>query len=128
MPELGNRANVMGPQPIAERKPPPAEMLAAAERMLKLLAEGDQSGLEAMAAPNTLGELSQLAQSSRPGMYDKREIIAQARVNSHYYVKARLSGASVEPFLLQVRLGERDGRWLIWEAKNLSGRRSAWTK
>ena len=39
----------MGPQPIAQRSPVPAEMTAAAEQVLKLIEAGDRAGLEAMA-------------------------------------------------------------------------------
>ncbi len=127
MPDLGNRGNVMGPQPIGRRKPVAPEMLAAAERMLKLLADGNRAELEAMAMPNARSEVAALAQSVRPGAYTDKEVIAHAHVNAHYYVKAKLSGRKVEPFALQVRLGEHEGRWMIWEAVNLTGRRSAWT-
>ncbi len=128
VPDLGKRANVMGPQPIADRTPPPPEMLAAAGRILKMLAQGDRAGLEAMAHDKARGEVGALATSCRAGVYNKDEIIAQARVNRQFYIKARLTGPGVEPFLFQVRLGEHEGRWMIWEAKNLTGRRSAWTR
>jgi uncharacterized ferritin-like protein (DUF455 family) len=40
MADLGRRGNVMGSQPIAERRPTPAGMRAAADSFLRLLAEG----------------------------------------------------------------------------------------
>lgn len=128
MPELGNRGNVMGPQPIGRPKPVAPEMLAAAEAMLKFIEDGKRAELEALAMPSTRDSVAALAQSARPGAYTATEIISHARVNAHYFVKAKLSGQEVEPFLLQVRLGEHDGRWMIWEAVNLTGRRSAWTR
>jgi hypothetical protein len=128
MPELGNRGNVMGPQPIGRPKPVAPEMIAAAEMMLKLIADGNRAELEAMAMPSARDSVASLARSARPGAYSASEIISQARVNAHYFVKAKLSGRDVEPLLLQVRLGEQDGRWMIWEAVNLTGRRSAWTR
>ncbi len=128
MPDLGNRANVMGPQPIAQRSPVPAEMTAAAERVLELIAAGDRIGLEAMAMERARAEAGGLAQGVRAGLYDRHEIVAQARANRHYYVKARIIGPGAAPILIQVRLGEHEGRWMIWEAKSLTGRRSAWTK
>jgi hypothetical protein len=128
MPDLGNRANVMGPQPIAQRLPVPPDMLEAAHRIMKLLAQGDAAGLEAIAVEKARGDAAALARSARPGAYDKDEIIGHARMSRQYYLKARLSGPGVEPLTFQVRLGEQEGRWLVFEVKNLSGRRSAWTK
>jgi hypothetical protein len=128
MPELGNRANVMGPQPIAQRSPVPAAMTAAAEQVLKLIESGDRAGLEAMAFERARADASALAQGVQPGMYDEHEIVAQARANQHYYIKARIIGPGAAPILIQIRLGEHEGRWVIFEAKNLTGRRSAWTK
>ena len=41
---------------------------------------------------------------------------------------ARLHGPRAEPFTMQLRLGEYDGEWRVWEATNLTGRRGAWTR
>jgi hypothetical protein len=128
MPELGNRANVMGPQPIAARKPVEPEMTAAVARVMDLVASGKSAELEAMALPKARESVADLARSARPGAYNKNEVLAHARVNAQYFVKCRLSGANIEPFLFQMRVGEHEGRWTIWEVKNLTGRRSAWTK
>ena len=128
MPELGNRANALGPQPIAARKPPPPAMLAAAERILELLAARQRAELEALAAPKGVAELRALIDAVPPGAYDRRELVAHARVNNHYFVKGRLFGAGVRPFTFQMRLGEHEGHWAIWEAANLSGGRTAWTR
>lgn len=128
MPEVGNRTNVIGPYPIGHRAEPPYEMRAAAERILALLAEGNRAELLAMATEEMSGEIAALAETARAGCYDKREILATARVNQHYFVKGRLVGPGVEPLLFQVRLGQRDGRWMIWDVMNLSGRRSAWSR
>jgi len=128
MPDLGERGNVMGPQPIAARKPVPPAMLEAADRVLKLLAEGKQAELAAMATGSGAREIAEVAAAVKPGLYDSHEIIATARVNSHHYVKARLSGAKTGAFTVQFRLGEHEGRWVIWDAMNLTGRRGAWTR
>jgi hypothetical protein len=128
MPELGNRANVMGPQPIAQPLPIPPEVTAASERIVKLIASGDVAGLEAMATDRARADAGALAHGVRAGAYNSHAVVGQARANRHYYVKTRLIGPDAAPMLIQVRLGEQDGRWLIWEAKNLTGRRSAWTK
>ncbi|MBF6561131.1 MAG: hypothetical protein IVW56_12640 [Candidatus Binataceae bacterium] len=133
MAELGDRVNVMGPQPIAGRTPVPPAMIAAAERVLALLAAGDATGLAAMAAPSGVNDLAELAAAAtdagaRGGAPERCEIIAAARVNYHYYVKGRIHRARAEPFTMQFRLGEDDGRWTIREVQNLSGRRSAWTR
>lgn len=128
MPDLGNRSSAMGPQPIAKRFVAPPAMLAAADHILELLAEGRRAELEALAVAKAAGELGQLMDAIAPGAYASHQIIAHAKANDHYYVKARLFGASAAPFTLQLRLGESDGRWAIWEAVNLAGGRAAWTR
>lgn len=128
MPELGERSNVMGPQPIARRKPVPPAMIAAAERLLQLLADGDRAELAAMATAGGAREIAEIAAAVKRGVYTSHEIIATARVNAHHYVKGRLIGANADPFTVQVRLGEHEGRWVIWDAMNLTGRRGAWTR
>ena len=128
MADLGERVNVMGPQPIAERSAIPAAMIDAAERVLALIAAGDAAGLAAMAAPSRAGEIAAVASAVKAGAYDRHEIIATARVNAHHYVKARLLGPRAEAFTLQFRLGEYAGEWRVWEATNLTGRRGAWTR
>lgn len=128
MSSLGERANVMGPQPIFERYVVPPAMIAAAESVLMMLAASDAEGLAAIAAPSGAAEVAALAAAIKAGAYDRHEIIAQARVNDHHYVKARLHGPHAGPFTLQFRLGQLDGKWRVWEAANLSGRRGAWTR
>lgn len=128
MPDLGNRSSVMGPQPIARRFVVPPAMLAAADRILDLLAEGRRAELQALTAAKAVGELGDLIDAIAPGAYLSHEIIAHAKANNHYYVKARLFGAGGAPFTLQLRLGAHEGRWIVWEAVNLTGGRTAWTR
>ena len=128
MSSLGERANVMGPQPIFERYVVPPAMIAAAESVLMMLAASDAEGLAAIATPSGAADVAVLAAVIKAGAYDRHEIIAQARVNDHHYVKARLHGPHAEPFTLQFRLGQLDGKWRVWEAANLTGRRGAWTR
>ncbi|MGH7913868.1 MAG: hypothetical protein ACREPW_04365 [Candidatus Binataceae bacterium] len=128
MPELGNRSSVMGPQPIAKPFVVPPAMLAAVGPILELLARGHRAELEALAVSRATGELRELMDAIAPGAYASHEIIAHAKVNKHYYLKARLFGTRAAPFTLQLRLGEHDGRWVIWEAVNLSSGRTAWTR
>jgi hypothetical protein len=128
MPDLGNRSSVMGPQPIARRFVVPAAMLAAADRILEMLAQGRRAELQMLVAAKAAGELADLIDAIAPGAYSRHEIIAHAKANNHYYVKARLFGAGAAPFTLQLRLGEYEGRWAIWEAVNLTGGRTAWTR
>ncbi|HVA83780.1 MAG TPA: hypothetical protein VNF28_02675 [Candidatus Binataceae bacterium] len=128
MSDLGNRSSVTGPQPIGERFVVPPAMLAAAENILELLAQGQRAELETLVAAKATGELGELLDALAPGAYQSHEIIAHAKANNHYYLKARLFGARAAPFTLQLRLGEHAGRWIIWEAVNLSGGRTAWTR
>lgn len=131
MPDLGNRSRAMGPQPIAERSVVPPAMLAAANHILELLEQGRRSELHALAVAKAAGELGDLMDAVVPGTCARHEIIAHAKANNHYYVKARLfgaGGAGATSFMLQLRLGEHQGRWAIWEAVNLTGGRTAWTR
>lgn len=128
MPHLGNRSSVMGPQPIAERFAVPAAMLEAAEHILDLLAAGRRAELEALVVSKAIRELRELMDAITPGAYERREIVAHAKLNNHYYIKARLFGPAAAPMTLQLRLGEHDGHWAVWEAVNLSGGRTAWTR
>jgi hypothetical protein len=128
MPDLGDRSSVTGPQPIAKRFAVPPAMLAAADHILALLAAGRRTELEGLAMAKAAGDLRDLMDAIAPGAYADRKIIAHAKANGHYYVKARLFGAHAAPFTLQLRLGEHEGRWAIWEAVNLSGGRTAWTR
>jgi len=128
MPDLGNRSSAIGPQPIAERFVVPPAMLAAADHILELLAQGRGAELEALVVAKAAGELRELMGAIPPGAYQSHEIIAHAKANKHYYLKARLFGARAAPFTLQLRLGGHEGRWVIWEAVNLSGGRTAWTR
>jgi hypothetical protein len=128
MPDLGERGNVMGPQPIAAIVEPPAAMFAAAEHLLNALMRGDRASIEAMTPPHVREEMARVANEVPAGRYDKFELIGRARVSRHYFLKAQLTGADVEPFKFQFRLGETDGKWTVREALNLTGRRSAWTK
>lgn len=128
MPDLGERGNVMGPQPIAQVVEPPAAMFAAAEHLLNALMHGDLASVEAMTPPHVREEMLRIAKEIPPGKYDKFELIGRARVSRHYFLKARFTSANAEPFKFQFRLGETDGKWTVREALNLTGRRSAWTK
>ena len=128
MPDLGYRENVMGPQPISARKPMPADMLAAVDRFLSLLRSGDANALREMAVENTKDQVANLAASVKPGAYDDRKVLASARTNEHYWVKAKLTGPDIKPFIVQLRLGNENGKWLIWQTMNLTDARSAWTK
>ncbi|HXR23817.1 MAG TPA: hypothetical protein VN742_00555, partial [Candidatus Binataceae bacterium] len=101
MSDLGDRMNVMGPQPIIKRFVIPPPMIAAAERVLTLMAAGDAAGVAALAVPSHEAELTAVAAAVTPGVYDRHQIIATARVNFHHYVKARLHGPRAEPFTLQ---------------------------
>ncbi len=128
MPDLGERGNVMGPQPIAPIVEPPASMLAAAEHLLNALMRCDLAGVEAMTAAQALDEMGRIAKEIQPGQYDRFELLGRGRVAKHYFIKARLIGTAVEPFKIQFRLGETDNKWMVREALNLTGRRSAWSK
>src|SRR5260370_17504313 len=121
MPDLGERANVMGPQPIMRRTPVPSAMITAAERVLELLATCKPVELAALAMPQSESDVAGIAAAVRPGTYDHHEILATARVKDHHFVKARLRGPRADPFTVIFRLGEHDGRWMMSYPINLTG-------
>jgi hypothetical protein len=125
MPDLGERANVMGPQPIMRRTPVPSAMIAAAERVLELLATCKPMELAALAMPQAASKVAEIGAAVHPGAYDYHEILATARVKDHHFVKAWLRGPRAAPFTVMFRLGQHDGRWMIWDVIDLTGRRGA---
>jgi hypothetical protein len=128
MPDLGERGNVMGPQPIGKIVEPPAEMLQAAERLLRALIQRNRAQAEAAANPESREEMARIAAMVAAGAYDNFEFIGRGRVAKHYFLKARITGRDASPVTIQFRLGEQDGEWQVREILNLTGRRSGWTK
>jgi len=128
MPDLGNRANVMGPQPIGPVKQPSPEMMAAIDRFLAALMSGQSDDALAMASDDVRGKVSEIAAAIKGRGYGEKHILGKARVGEHYFVKARLSGSKGDPFMLQFRIGPDGSRWIVKEVANLSDVRSAWTK
>jgi hypothetical protein len=129
MADLGNRANVMGPQPIGAQVVPPDAMLDAAAKLLAALIRGDKAAALKMCNPQAHEQLAIIADSIEPGAYNETEITGRARVVKHYFIKARLSGPGKPPMTVQFRIGAEDnGAWTVREATNLSGVRSGWTK
>jgi hypothetical protein len=129
MADLGMRGNVMGPQPIAQVRKAPEAMVQAAERLITALMRGNRDEVAAMTDEQAREQMSKLADAIKPGAYDKLKVIGGARVANHFFTKARLTGASAQPFTFQFRMGEtEDGKWTVREASNLTGVRSGWTK
>jgi hypothetical protein len=128
MPDLGNRANVMGPQPIGPIKQPAPEMMAAIDRFLAVLMAGNPAEALAMTDERARGRVAQIAGAIKPGVYKHVHILGKARIVEHYFIKARLSGPSGESLTLQFRIGPENGRWIVREAADLTNLRSAWTK
>ena len=128
MPDLGNRANVMGPQPLGPIKQPPPEMMAAIDRFLAVLMAGNRDEALAMTDERARDRVAQIAGAIQAGVYKQTRILGRARVAEHYFVKARLSGSKGESLTLQFRIGPVGGRWTVREAADLTDVRSAWTK
>ena len=128
MPDLGNRANVMGPQPLGPIKQPAPEMIAAIDRFLGALMAGRNDEALAVASADVHGKVSEIASAIKGRGYSEKKILGKARVAEHYFVKARLSGPKGNPFMLQFRIGPDESRWIVKEIANLSDVRSAWTK
>ena len=128
MPDLGERGNVMGPQPIGKIVEPPAAMLAAAGQLMTAIMRGDLAAADSMTTPQARDDIAAITKALKPGTYDKFELVGRGRVAKHYFLKARLTGNYAEPIMIQFRLGEDGGKWTVREVLNLSGRRSGWTK
>jgi hypothetical protein len=128
MPDMGFRDNVMGPQPIAQRKPIPEAVMEAARHVLDLLANGKSAEASAMAVDTAKEEVASLAAAIRPGVYNDKIIVGTARTNAHFWIKARLTGPDAKPFTVQLRMGAKGDRLMIWEATNLSDVRSGFSK
>lgn len=129
MPDLGNRANVMGPQPIGPIKQPAPEMMAAVDRFLAMLMAANPAEALAMTDERARDRVAHIAGAIKPGVYKQMHILGKARIVEHYFVKARLSGFKGESLTLQFRIGpEGGGRWTVREAADLTDVRSAWTK
>jgi len=129
MPDLGDRGNVNGPQPIGKVIEPPAEMFDAAARFMQALINGDTVAALAMTHEQARDQVAAIADSIKAGAYNKTEFFGKARVVKHYFVKARLIGAGPTPAVVQIRMGvEDDGAWKVREAVNLTGVKSGWTK
>jgi hypothetical protein len=92
MADMGYRDNVMGPQPIASRKPIPQSLLDTIARILDLLADGKGSEVIAMSVDTAKDETAKLAAAVKAGTYNDKSVIATARTNEHYWIKAKLTG------------------------------------
>lgn len=128
MPDLGNRANVMGPQPIGPIKEPPPEMMVAIDRFLSVLMAGNSAEALAMTDERAHERVARIAGVIKPGVYKQMRILGKARVVEHYFIKAHLSGSKGESLTLQFRIGPEGDRWTVREAADLTDVRSAWTK
>jgi hypothetical protein len=129
MPDLGNRANVMGPQPIGPVKHPAPEMMAAIDRFLTVLMAAKPDEALAMTDERARERVAQIAGAIKPGVFKQVQVLGRARVAEHYFVKARLSGSKGESMTLQFRIGPDGGAgWTVREAADLTDVRSAWTK
>jgi hypothetical protein len=128
MPDMGFRDNVMGPQPIAHRKAIPESVLETVHKILDLLASGKSAAVSALAVDSAKDEVASLAAVIKPGIYNEKNIVATARTNDHFWIKAKLTGPDARPFTLQLRMGPSGDRLMIWEATNLSDVRSGFSK
>ena len=66
MPDLGERGNVMGPQPIGKIVEPPAAMLAAAGQLLAALLRGDFASAEQMTTAQAREDIAAITKALKP--------------------------------------------------------------
>jgi hypothetical protein len=128
MPDLGERGNVNGPQPIGKIAQPPAAMLAASEHFITAMMRGDRAAAKEMSSSAVATEVAKVFDATGSSTYDKFEVIARARVAQHHFFKVRLTDRAGATAMIQFRLGEENGRWTVREITNLTGRRSGWTR
>ena len=128
MPDLGNRGNVNGPQPIGQIIEPPADLYDVARQFLGLLMKGDKQAAVAMASEDARADVAAAADSLKPNAYSEIEFFGRARVVKHWWVKARLKKNGAAPAIVQFRLGPGAGdQWTVFEMMNLTGVRSGWS-
>jgi hypothetical protein len=84
--------------------------------------------LEAITVDDAKEETARIAAAVKAGVYTGKSIVATARTNQHFWIKAKLTGPDAKPFTLQLRLGPDGDRWQIWQVTDLSNSRSGWTK
>ena len=123
MPDLGERGNVMGPQPIASIVQPPAEMLAAAEHLLNALIRGDRATVEAMTPAHVRDEMMLVAKEIPPNKYDRFDLIGRARVAKHYFLKAQLDRRQCRT--VHVSVSARRDRRQVDRSRSIEPDRSA---
>ncbi len=130
MPELGNRANVMGPQPIANIIEPPESMARSAEGLIRALMAGDRAQVDAATSDQARAQMAKIGDAIKPHAYDRFDIIGRARISKHWFIKARLFGANAKPFTIQFRLAPEadNSEWTVRDAYNLTETRSAWSR
>jgi hypothetical protein len=128
MPDLGERGNVNGPQPIGKVAQPPPAMLAAADDLMNAIKSGDRTAAETMTSPALVKDVAGIFDTTRSDTYDRFEVVARARVAHHHFFKVLFSGSDGALSTIQFRLGEENGRWTVREITNLTGRRSGWSK
>ena len=128
MPDIGNRANVNGPQPIGKVIEPPEDLYPAARHLVDLLMKGDKTALAALSAEDAREDVAAVADSLKGKAYTEIEFYGRARVVKHWWLKVRLEGAKLPTASLQFRLGPDDsGAWIVREMMNLTGVRSGWS-
>ena len=88
---------------------------------------GDDLAAEAMVTPAGLATWRAVAaaiSARRP--LDRYELLACAKIGMQFMAKARFSGVSGVLSLL-IRWKQTDGKWMIAEAEDTSGKRSPWS-
>ena len=82
MPDLGERGNVMGPQPIGKIVEPPAAMLAAAGQLLAAILRNNLAAAEAMTTQDARAEIARITSEVKAGDYDKFELVGRGASRS----------------------------------------------
>jgi hypothetical protein len=103
------------------------ELEAAIDAHARAVCGGDQAAAEQLLETRALeGHRAGWAAASANHPFQGFEVLARARIGSHYIVKVRWHSASGE-VLWQNRWAQiADGRWLIAEVEDLTIKRTPW--
>ncbi|MGO9604497.1 MAG: hypothetical protein ACLQAT_14100 [Candidatus Binataceae bacterium] len=93
----------------------------------KAVIAGDATAVEAFVAPQGLATWRAAAASIDGGRpLDSFELLACAKIGMQFMAKTRFRGAKGAALLL-IRWKQSDGKWIIAEAEDITGKRSPWS-
>jgi|SRR5208282_3919476 len=102
-----------------------AELQERIAQHAKALIAGDGGAVEAFVVPQGLAAW-RAAVAAIDGPFDSFESLACAKIGMQFMAKTRFRGAKGAVLLL-IRWKQSDGKWMIAEAEDITGKRSPWS-